>query len=682
MKKILSLIVALVMILLAGAASADVTLRAAVGYSKEKTGITFDAETAGEGVTLADGVTYHTGDLKPTWVEFEKILSDKLGTPVVFENKWTGNGGVGDEFEYWKDRLNEVDIITGGSSVLSEYGEAGSLINLAEHYDKLPNFKAYLDANPIVRLSITGNTKTGAVYFAPYFDGVDDIEKMPLMRVDYLQKLLDGDEPFAADACKDTAAPVYQPYMPVSGKVEVEAMNADGTGVQTLTKDYDAFGNIVAKMNEKGAMSGVDAVNMFREYIDKTYNGYYGSTRSNLFMGYDAAWDADELVALLRCVVANPQSLNGTDSIQGLFSREENNTSRRADLFRFGASLFGVRGLESRKDYLYFGTDGELHDARMDKESYEMAARMHDMALEGLISKDFIDKAETSSTKNYLPDDLGFMSYDYNQTQTLMNQTALQEGEKYMAVMVPVALWFDGTEGGHYMRFTESWRSVKPTAWAISKAGVESNEGALDAALAMFDYAYSPEGQILLSYGPAAFIEGNETFLFNGKEMPVIGKKTYEDLWALGKGNYTNFARYWLGSTLGFVKSQAFEYQCTHEVGKEGAAKLSAGIGLGTIHHPFLEIAENPWYTSVPTTLPLTKVESEEVNGYTEISTSGKFGTEKASENLYVDIIVNGLTGTAEEIAQTVATDWHGEDALLLMNDAWLRLADYYATLQ
>jgi len=682
MKKILSLIVALVMILLAGAASADVTLRAAVGYSKEKTGITFDAETAGEGVTLADGVTYHTGDLKPTWVEFEKILSDKLGTPVVFENKWTGNGGVGDEFEYWKDRLNEVDIITGGSSVLSEYGEAGSLINLAEHYDKLPNFKAYLDANPIVRLSITGNTKTGAVYFAPYFDGVDDIEKMPLMRVDYLQKLLDGDEPFAADACKDTAAPVYQPYMPVSGKVEVEAMNADGTGVQTLTKDYDAFGNIVAKMNEKGAMSGVDAVNMFREYIDKTYNGYYGSTRSNLFMGYDAAWDADELVALLRCVVANPQSLNGTDSIQGLFSREENNTSRRADLFRLGASLFGVRGLESRKDYLYFGTDGELHDARMDKESYEMAARMHDMALEGLISKDFIDKAETSSTKNYLPDDLGFMSYDYNQTQTLMNQTALQEGEKYMAVMVPVALWFDGTEGGHYMRFTESWRSVKPTAWAISKAGVESNEGALDAALAMFDYAYSPEGQILLSYGPAAFIEGNETFLFNGKEMPVIGKKTYEDLWALGKGNYTNFARYWLGSTLGFVKSQAFEYQCTHEVGKEGAAKLSAGIGLGTIHHPFLEIAENPWYTSVPTTLPLTKVESEEVNGYTEISTSGKFGTEKASENLYVDIIVGGLTGTAEEMAQTVATDWHGEDALLLMNDAWLRLADYYATLQ
>ena len=36
----------------------------------------------------------------------------------------------------------------------------------------------------------------------------------------------------------------------------------------------------------------------------------------------------------------------------------------------------------------------------------------------------------------------------------------------------------------------------------------------------------------------------------------------------------------------------------------------------------------------------------------------------------------------AAQPAQTVATDWHGEDALLLVNDAWLRLADYYATLQ
>ena len=681
MKRILSLVLACVMLLAVGAASADTTLRMAAGYSKAKTAITFDAETAGEGITLGDGVTYHTGDLKPTWVEMEKILSDKLGTPVIFENKWTGNGGVSDEFEYWKDRLSEVDIITGGSIVLSEQGETGSLVNLADYADKLPNFMAYLNANPIVRLSITGNVKTGAIYFAPYFDGVNDIEKMPLMRVDYLQKLLDGEGPFTAEACNQTAAPVYTPYMPTSGKLEIESLNADGTATQVLTKDYDAAGgNIIDLMNAKGPMSGVDAVNMFRDYIDKAYGGYYGTNRSNLFMGYDAAWDVDEMVALLRCVVANPQSLNGTDSIQGLFSREENKTSRRADLFRFAGILFGARGLESRSEYLFFGSDGELHDARQEPASYQAVAKMHEMAEEGLISKDFIDKAETSSTKNYLPDDLGFMSYDYNQTQTILN-AKMQEGEKYVAIMVPVARWEDGTEGGKYMRFTESWRSVKPTAWAISKAGVESNPGALDAALALFDYAYSPEGQILLSYGPAAFIKQGETFLFNGQPMPVIADKTYEDLWALADGNYTNFARYYLGSTLGFVKSQAFEYQCTHEVGKEGAAKLSAAIGLGTIHHPELAITENLWYTSVPTTFPLTSVEYKELNDYTELSGSGKFGTEASSENLFVDIIVSGLTGTAEENADRAKNDWHGEDYLFLMNDAWQRLADYYKTL-
>ena len=432
-------------------------------------------------------------------------------------------------------------------------------------------------------------------------------------------------------------------------------------------------------MNEKGVMSGVEAVNMFREYIDKTYNGYYGTTRSNLFMGYDAAWDVDELVALLRCVVANPASLNGKESIQGLFAREENNGSRRADMFRLAGVLFGVRGMESRSDYLYVGTDGDLHDARLDAASYEAVARMHDMAVEGLISKDFIDKAETSSTKNYLPEDLGFMSYDYNQTQTILN-SKLDEGEKYMAIMLPVAKWQDGTEGGNFMRFTESWRSVKTDAWAISKAGVGNDEAKLNAALALFDYAFSEEGQILMSYGPAAFRK-DETFIFNGKEMPVIADATYEELWAKADGNYTNYARFYLGSTLSFVKSQAFEYQCTHAVGKEGAAKISAAIGLGTIKHPELAITDNMWYTSVPTVLPNTKTESDTLKSYTELSSSGKFGTAKDSENLYVDIIVNGLTGTPEDQADVVLNDWFGDLFVEIKNDAWHRLLKYYESL-
>ncbi len=683
MKKLLSLVLACAMLLtLAAAASAeDVTLRMAVGYNNANTGLAFSPDIAGEGITLADGNTYHTGDLKPTWVEMEKILSEITGNNVIVDGSpYQGNGDA-KEFDYWKEQLENVDMVLGPSLTVNAYGETGSLVNLAEYTDKIPNVMKYLDENPIVRLSITANTDTGAFYFAPYFDGVNDIEKMPLMRVDYLQKLLDGEGAFEAAACKDTAAPVYQPFMPTEGKIEIETPTADGTGVQTLTKDYDAYGNIVAKMNEKGVMSGVEAVNMLREYIDKTYNGYYGATRSNLFCGYDACWDADEMVALLRCVVTNPQSLNGTDLIQGLFSREENSAGRRYDIHRLGGLLFGVRGYESRQDFLYVGTDGDLHDARQSEDAYAAAARMHDIAMEGLISADFMTKAATSSTKNYIPDDLGFMSYDYNQTQTILN-TSLQEGEKYMAIMIPVSRWFDGTnEEGVYMRFTESWRSVKNgNCWAISKKGVGDDEAKLNALLALIDYTYSEKGQILMSYGPDAFIKTKddgsyETFNFNGKEMPVVADGTLDNLWALANGNYTNFARRYLGSTLSFIKSQAFEYQCTHEVGKEGAGKLSAAIALGTIKHPELALTENPWYTSVPTTLPQYTTETDELNKLSDLSSnfSGDF-------NLFDDIVVNGIPNgrTAAEQAAVVENDWYGFTYTELKNDAWMRLKDYY----
>lgn len=690
LKSLLAALLAVCMVatLLVGTVSAEngldyaqgTVLRMATGYNNAKTGLFFNAEVAGEGITLADGVTYHSGDLKPTWVEVQNVLG------VTFEDKYQGNSAA-KEFEYWKDRLSEVDMVSGTAVLLSEYGETGALVNIAEYLDKMPNFKAYLEENPIVRLSITGNTTTGAIYFSPYFDGVNDIERMPLMRADWVQKLLDGEGAFEAPACNNTAEPAYEPYMPLEGTVDVDVVTPDGTAVETITKNYDAAGNIVAKMNEAGSMSGVEAVNMLRSYIDQAYDGYYGTSRSDLFIGQNAAWDADELVALLRCVVANPQTLNGTDSVQGLFSREDNNNQRRVDMFRFAGILFGVRGLESRQDYLYVGEDGMLYDARQMPETYEALENMNAMVQEGLISKAFVDMSE-ESTKTYLQNDLGFMHYDYNQTQTVYNATVLNDGEKYMAVMVPVAHWYDGTdEDGVYMRFTESWRSVKTDGWGISKAGVGDDANKLNAALALIDYAYSDKGMILMSYGPDAFIKTNDdgsyvTFNFNGKEMPVIADATYDELWEKASGNYTNYARQYLGSTLSFAKSQAFEYQCTHQVGKEGAGHISNAIALGTIKHPQLAVTENPWYTSVPTVLPTTTVENDMVNSYSELKT--RFSSSKDGQNILVDLIASGYNDDmydAEDAAAVVSEDWGGMQYLNIKQDAWDRLLDYYDTL-
>ena len=663
---------------------AGTILRMATGYNNAKTGLFFDADVAGEGITLADGKTYQSGDLKPTWVE----VQNRLG--MVFENLYQGNSAT-KEFEFWKDRLNEVDMVSGTASQLSEFGVAGSIVNLAEYLDLMPNFKAYLEANPIVRLSITGDTTTGAIYFSPYFDGVDDIERMPLMRTDWVVALLDGEGEFTADQSHKLAAAVYTPYMPTSGKVTVDVVKLDGSAVETITKNYDAAGNIIDTMNKAlaaGEVDGVTAVNMLRKYIDEAYNGYYGTARSNLFIGQNAAWDADELVALLRCVVANPYTLNGTDNIEGLFSREDNNNQRRVDMFRFAGTLFGVRGLESRQDYLYIGIDGKLHDARSEVATYEALERMNAMTAEGLISQSFIDMSK-ESTATMLENDLGFMHYDYNQTQTVYNETKLQEGEKYMAVMVPVARWYDGSNAsGVYMRFTESWRSVKTDGWGISVAGIAGNQDKLYAALKLIDYAYSYEGQILMSYGPDAFIKTNAdgsyvTFNFNGTQMPVIADATFAELWEKASGNYTNYARQFLGSTLSFAKSQAFEYQCTHEVGKEGAGYISVAIGLGTIKHPELALAANPWYTSVPTVLPTTTVENDMINSYSDLKT--KFGNAKGDENLFVDQIVKGYTvegmNSAENAASYIMNTLGGAQYLALKQQAYDRLVAYYNTL-
>jgi putative aldouronate transport system substrate-binding protein len=237
------------------------------------------------------------------------------------------------------------------------------------------------------------------------------------------------------------------------------------------------------------------------------------------------------------------------------------------------------------------------------------------------------------------------------------------------------------------MRFTESWRSVKVDGWGISAAGVKGNDDKLNAALKIIDYAYSPEGMILMSYGPDAFIKTNPdgsyvTFLFNGQEMPEIADATRAELWEKASGNYTNYARQYLGSTLSFAKSQAFEFQCTTDVGREGAGKISNAIALGTIKHPILAVTENPWYMSVPTVLPTTKAENDMINTYTQLTANGRYSQNKDGENLFVNQIVNGYAeegmGNADASAAKVADEWGGKQYLALKTDAWNRLLAYY----
>ena len=658
-------------------------LRVAAGYNSDKTGISYtNADVTKSGITLADGKTYQTGDFKPTW----QHLSEKLG--ITFVDKYSGQQ-ASKEFPVWENQLDQVDIVTGTTALLNAAGAKGTLVNLAEYLDVMPNFKAYLAQNQIARLSITGDTSNGAIYFSPYFDGNDDIERMPLVRADFVRKLLDTDGYTGAN--RPLADYVYQPY--VTEDYTIESLTADGTGTQTITKKVGGANNIVAQMNAQ-PLTGDQAVKMFQDYIDATYAGVYDK-RSDLFLGYDAAWDADEMVALLRCAVA---SLNDNDGnpIAGLFSRETSNLQREVDLIRFAGHLFGVRGLESRQESLYFDKAGQLHDARQEADAYLAVERLNQLVREGLVAV----TGEVNSG-NYLEKDAGLMSYDYNQTQTIMNNTKLDNaaGEEYTVIMVPVAKWDDG-DGAKFMRFTESWRSAKTEGWALTVAGCAADKNKLNAALTLIDYAFSVQGQITMSYGPDEFIKVKdasvevktwadvpkkyETFNFNGTEMPVVADATFAECQKLTGGNYTNYARQYLGSTLnGFPKSQAFEYQMTHEIGKKGAAILSAGIAKGVIKHPLLTVnTANMWYTQVPTVFPTTAEQTNTLNGYTDLST--RFSTSKGGESEFYNIIVNGygsIAGaepTAQGYADFVKNNWSGQAYLLIKQAQWKVLNDYY----
>ena len=114
-------------------------------------------------------------------------------------------------------------------------------------------------------------------------------------------------------------------------------------------------------------------------------------------------------------------------------------------------------------------------------------------------------------------------------------------------------------------------------------------------------------------------------------------------------------------------------------MGREGAGYISTAIGLGTIKHPELGMASNPWYTIVPTVLPTTKVEKENVTGYTELNE--KFNQNKGGENMLLDAILNGVQDPAGT-ASTVTNDWSGKQYLAIMQGAWERDIAYYDTLK
>lgn len=589
----------------------------------------------------ADGNTYREGDWKPVWAALQEKLNFTINDVHPTDAK-----DIRASFATLEATGFEgIDVMVGNLDDVNRNAVTnGTFLALDEYLDLMPNFSAFLDANGIVKESIT--TGDGHIYVAPYFDGYDDIERMMIMRVDWVEKLLDDDTAtYDTDRTVDT---FYTPYMPETLDTTILATKADGSGTQEVAVKYDK--NIITIQNELAKKDGASLVQALKDYIDTTYAGLH-EKRSDHFCGVDAAYNADELVALMRCVLANTQLLTGQDEYDAVpFFVRKYQAGRIQQLFSF-TNIWGVKGLESRSNWFYIDENGELQDGRFQPELIDAVDRLNMLYKEGLVLQDF-DKDESTAGLNggdhrarLLNDNLGFMTFDYCQTTTVYNNTVDIEGFNLAPVVPPVADW----EGdGNYYALVTSWRSVKPNGWSILTT-LKEDEAKLYRALALFDYQYSPEGNRLMSYGPEAWIDGETEY--RGEMVPKLSDAAITELTELAKGNYTNYYRMWLGATfpIGYIKEQGMEYQTVAENGRIGLAKVLAAIDAGSVRHLVTDASTAPegYRPLVPAAFPLTAAEETLiVDNCSDIVTAFRNGNNDNDRIFYTDYVIYGFGGT------------------------------------
>jgi len=531
--------------------------------------ISYDSSQIATSWTGLDGTNVTAGTLKPAWQTF----SDKLN--IKFKDV-AQSGRSGDELgaAIKNNEMANYDLMNASVSQIMQNTTA--LLDISQYLDYMPNYKAFLQQNPIVQYSLT-MSETGAMYNIPYFDGNDDIEKYEMVQREWVKTLLDSESvnattstaTFKAQATakgKTGTSASATAFMGTTGEDSwvVETTDpANESGTIYVKLDYakviaalkdttsalytaikaalpadktpqSASGNIVDIQNQMindnaGEVSGGALAKVLREYIKVAYykdtsatgtfaNAMYTTTLSDVFISSSAAWDADLMTAMYRCVVTNYNKVSDNMGaaeakyVWALSAREGKKAQRANDLVALAGELYGVRGLESRLEYTYVNSKGELADARTNEKAYDAAAKMNDLVEEGLVlvagaAVNKVYAAETNVT---------FMLHDYVQTQTTdgafsnsdntISANAKMEFDDFAPIVTPVSRWDTNDDGTAetVMRFTESWRSVKNSGVCISKSAIGNDSNKLSAVLAFIDYLYSNDGQIVGSYGSQA----------------------------------------------------------------------------------------------------------------------------------------------------------------------------------
>lgn len=635
-----------------------------------------------ETFTDVSGKTYDNGALLPMWEQLQQDMNIKISDGSYYQESddkeyaslITTNNGVGSNGKQVRLFMNTITNMT-------TMAKNDQLLPISDYLSLMPNFSAYLDANPSVKQQLTVD---GKIYSTPYFDGADKIEKTFQMNTRWVELLLDGttsphnNTPTTYDGtASDTlGTPKYTPFYTTDINTTVKVVNAAGTAAVNFTYNIPASKNIIAQMNAASDKTGKNLVEMFRAYIDEIYGSQIGtgkiwSKRSELFTGASALYNADELVALMRCVQTNTQALTGQNTNKVVVFAPRGTADNRYINILHLASMWGVRGLTSaaETDQFYFDSEGNLQTAATDEASYVALDNLHKLYEESLIVQN--PKGGYNGTTggnvyrdNYLAKGLQFMAYDYTASVAEVDSsyefkdTTANNLANFRAVVSPVAQWHaNGASDNSFTRFSEDSRALKNGGWCILTNGITAEEAARS--LTVMDYFFSDEGADLQDFGPnniyyRAAVTQYDT---NGKRISNAGTITLEDgsivvkmsdavKSAIGSaGSWTNFYRQKVGATfgIGHVRSQGLEYQINAPSAQVGLANIETAIKLGAMSI-CTSAAENPFYRSVPTVWDIETTTKDDVTTRNQ----DIIDLWKQTGGKYFNIILYGYNSTAE----------------------------------
>ncbi len=530
--------------------------------------------------TNLNGEEYKIGDFLPYW----ETVGDTYGLKLV-DAVSSYSSKTQDRFNAsLLDGFKNEDITSGKLADFNTY--SSDFLNLLDYADDLPNLMAFLDENEAYMPGLLN--ENGGLYFAPYFDGMDDVKLTFLIREDWVSQLLDTND-FSSHNSQTVVSTAYSAFYKdghLDGATNTGTYaTADGGTVIKKGTDY----NIVTQQNALSTANGQELCSLLATHIDyvvndgnNTYDGHNGySKRSEYFTSGAAAYDADELIALMRCAKANPTFLRGDeaktiigcveDEDGACVKDEDGNTTpvyaedtditifyvRESKQSRYVAvehlaQIWGMRGADTPLSggFAYVNDNGELVHKIGEEDTYDYITYLNQLYQEGLIQTNYDESlgSVTNFRTYFFQNNDGFITFDYNASTTVLNDTTVGSaavctengvtntttdtptasecfGTNMVAILPPLVQWFDDVADEvslGYERFYDSVRTLKTDGWGIP-AHVADNAELLANVLAVFDFPYSDKGHIMMSYGtPEYWVEADADYLA-ANETEVAG---------------------------------------------------------------------------------------------------------------------------------------------------------------